>query len=144
MPLCELCQSPGGEVLWSAAPCRVVLVDDPLYPGFCRVIWNAHAGEMTDLSAEERQYLMTVVFAVEAVVRQLYAPDKVNLASLGNMTPHVHWHVIPRWRNDPHFPQPIWGTQQRDALASRSTVTDAELAAALATALAALPPLPRS
>ena len=47
---------------------------------------------------------MNVVFAVEKVVRTLFAPDKINLASFGNMTPHLHWHVIPRWHDDRHFP----------------------------------------
>jgi diadenosine tetraphosphate (Ap4A) HIT family hydrolase len=41
-------------------------------------------------------------------------PDKINLASLGNMTPHLHWHVIPRFKQDKHFPQPIWGVPQRE------------------------------
>jgi diadenosine tetraphosphate (Ap4A) HIT family hydrolase len=44
----------------------------------------------------------------------LLRPDKINLASLGNMVAHLHWHVIPRFADDPHFPQPIWGTRQRE------------------------------
>jgi diadenosine tetraphosphate (Ap4A) HIT family hydrolase len=40
-------------------------------------------------------------------------PLKINLASFGNMTPHLHWHVIPRWADDAHFPQPVWGPRQR-------------------------------
>jgi len=39
--------------------------------------------------------------------------DKMNLASLGNQTPHVHWHVVPRFRDDRHFPGPIWAAAQR-------------------------------
>jgi diadenosine tetraphosphate (Ap4A) HIT family hydrolase len=70
---------------------------------------------MTDLAAVERERLMQVVFATEAAVRALLKPDKINLASLGNMVPHLHWHVIPRFRNDRHFPNPIWGEPQRVA-----------------------------
>ncbi|MCM8595290.1 HIT family protein [Accumulibacter sp.] len=110
---CELCRSPGGEVVWESALCRVVMVSDPDYPGFCRVILNRHLREMTDLSAAERVQLMQVLFAVETAVRVLYQPDKINLASLGNMTPHVHWHLIPRWRDDRHFPNPVWAAPQR-------------------------------
>ena len=40
-------------------------------------------------------------------------PDKVNLASLGNMVPHLHWHVIPRWKNDPWFPDSVWSAARR-------------------------------
>jgi diadenosine tetraphosphate (Ap4A) HIT family hydrolase len=93
----------------------VVLVEDRDYPGFCRVIWTKHVKEMTDLSAEERRHLMDAVFAAESAVRRLLQPDKINLASLGNLTPHLHWHVIPRWHGDRHFPNPIWGEMQRDA-----------------------------
>jgi diadenosine tetraphosphate (Ap4A) HIT family hydrolase len=102
-------------VLWQNDLCRVVRVDEPDYPGFCRVILNRHAVEMTDLSPEERDALMRVVYAVEAAIRETLGADKMNLASLGNMTPHVHWHVVPRFRNDRHYPGPIWATPKREA-----------------------------
>jgi diadenosine tetraphosphate (Ap4A) HIT family hydrolase len=110
---CELCEADGGEVLWRDARCRVVHVDEPGYPGYCRVIWNVHVREMTQLAEDERRDFMCVVFAVEAAVRELLDPDKVNLASLGNVTPHLHWHVVPRFRDDPHFPNSIWGAPLR-------------------------------
>ncbi len=111
---CELCVQVGGTLLWQDASCRVVLVEDADYPGFCRVIWRQHVKEMTDLSAADRAHLMDIVFAVEAAIREVLQPDKINLASLGNLTPHLHWHVIPRCTHDKHFPQPIWGTAQRE------------------------------
>ncbi|HUQ28676.1 MAG TPA: HIT family protein [Usitatibacter sp.] len=101
-------------MLWQNDLCRVVRVDEPDYPGFVRVILKRHAREMADLSREEREALMDVVFAVEAAVRESMQPDKMNLASLGNMTPHVHWHVVPRFRDDRHFPNPIWAAPQRE------------------------------
>ena len=110
---CELCASTGGECLWQNTLCRIVSVGDPDYPGFCRVILNRHAAEMSDLPSAEQQELMRIVFTVEAVVRDVVKPDKINLASLGNMVPHVHWHVIPRWREDRCFPNPIWAPSQR-------------------------------
>src|SRR5690606_4957502 len=75
---------------------------------FTRVIWNHHLSAMTDLPPQERELLMRVVFAVEQAQRDVLAPDKVNVPSLGNMVPHLHWHVIPRWRDDRHFPDAIW------------------------------------
>ncbi|HXD50505.1 MAG TPA: HIT domain-containing protein, partial [Burkholderiales bacterium] len=64
---------------------------------------------------------------------------KINLAAFGNMTPHLHWHVIPRNADDAHFPNPIWGERQRPApggldQAARGRTRDA-LAAELATLL---------
>jgi len=102
-------------VLWQNGLCRVVRVDDPDYPGFCRVILKRHAREMTDLEPAERDGLMAVVYAVEAAIRETMQADKMNLASLGNMTPHVHWHVIPRFRDDRHYPTPVWAVPQREA-----------------------------
>ena len=110
---CELCESPGGEVLHQGAQFRVVLVDDADYPGFCRVIWRDHAKEMTDLPELDRMLLMDVLWQVELVVREVMEPEKVNLASFGNMVPHLHWHVIPRYTDDVHFPAPVWGQPQR-------------------------------
>lgn len=110
---CDLCDHVGGELLWQDARLRVVLVDEPGYVGYCRVIWQAHVAEMTDLAEADRAYCMRVVFAVEAALRLCLTPDKINLASLGNFTPHVHWHVIARFRDDAHFPQAIWGARQR-------------------------------
>ncbi|HXY22174.1 MAG TPA: HIT family protein [Burkholderiaceae bacterium] len=112
-PDCELCRHDGGRVLWRDAALRVVLVDDSEYPGFLRVIWNDHVPEMTDLAPGDRERLMRAVFGAEAALRRVLTPHKVNLASLGNMTPHLHWHVIARYTNDAHFPQPIWGSRQR-------------------------------
>ena len=106
---CELCDSDGGTPIWRDARCRVVHVQEPGYAGYCRVIWNAHVKEMTDLTEAERAHCMRVVFALESALRERLRPDKVNLASLGNMTPHLHWHVVARFRDDPHFPSAVWG-----------------------------------
>ena len=112
-PACELCAQTGGELLWRDKRCRVVLVADPDYAGFCRVIWNDHVREMTDLGAAGREHCMRVVFAVEQALRSVLKPHKINLASFGNLTPHLHWHVIPRWVNDAHFPNSVWGGRRR-------------------------------
>ncbi|MBA2350463.1 MAG: HIT family protein [Burkholderiales bacterium] len=110
---CELCELNGGELLWRNRYCRVVQVSDADYPGFCRVIWNSHVKEMSDLSADQRRQMMDIVFAVEQAIRSTLAPDKINLASLGNLTPHLHWHVIPRYVDDAHFPSPVWSDRRR-------------------------------
>jgi diadenosine tetraphosphate (Ap4A) HIT family hydrolase len=129
---CDLCEEAGGAMLWRDAACRVVLVSDSDYPGYCRVVLNAHVSEMTDLAYDERMRLMEVVFAVEAALRAAMNPHKVNLASLGNMTPHLHWHVIPRFASDPHFPHPVWGPRQRDRVSPAPAGLESRLAALLA------------
>lgn len=113
VPGCPLCGGNGSEIVWADSLCRVIEVDDPDYPGFYRVVLQRHCAEMTDLQPSERASLMSVVWEVESVLREQLRPDKINLASLGNVVPHLHWHVIPRWRDDVHFPNPIWGNAQR-------------------------------
>jgi diadenosine tetraphosphate (Ap4A) HIT family hydrolase len=135
---CVLCAGDGGEVLYRDELLRVVLVDEADYPGLVRVIANAHAREVTDLAAADRRRLLEVVFAVESAQRESLAPHKVNLASLGNVTPHVHWHVIPRFVDDAHFPEPIWGARQRTPDDARLAERRARLAALRAAIVARL------
>lgn len=112
---CELCEGDGGLVLWQDARLRIVRVEDPDYRAFCRVIWQDHVRELTDLSAADAQYSFQAVLAVERALRELLNPLKINVASLGNQTPHLHWHVIPRFAGDRHFPRPVWAEPLRPA-----------------------------
>ena len=137
--ICEFCQHEGGALLWKDASCRVVYVDESGYPGFCRVIWAEHVKEMTDLPDDDRERLMRVVFAVETALREVLRPHKINLASLGNLTPHLHWHVIPRFEHDPHFPNPIWGERLRAPVATGGSHLISALRTSLAPRLGASP-----
>ncbi len=112
---CPLCPSEIAptQCLWEDEQLRVLLCPEPGYPAFCRVIWRQHIAEMTDLNVDERMHLMTVVWLLEAALRALLAPDKINLASLGNQVPHLHWHVIPRFNDDRHFPDTVWAQPRR-------------------------------
>jgi len=129
---CLFCEEEGGTVLWRDDFCRVVRIPGADYPGLCRVVVNRHVREMTDLAEGERSSLMRVVFATESALRGLFQPDKMNLASFGNNVPHLHWHVIPRAADDPHFPDPSWGPARRPAPSGRRGVSDAAIAAKLA------------
>ena len=106
---CELCSLSGEDLIWSDDFCRVIRVDEKNHPVFLRVITQTHVAEFSDLSPEDRNQLMHVVYVVEQGLRQLLNPTKINLASFGNVVPHLHWHVIPRFDHDPHYPNPIWG-----------------------------------
>lgn len=110
------------------------MIEDASHPGFCRVILQDHVREMTDLEAPRRARLMQAVFATEQALRHTLQPLKVNLASLGNMTPHLHWHVIPRFADDPHFPEAIWAAPLRAAPA-RQAPPPARLAALIGEAM---------
>ncbi|GAB3386573.1 HIT family protein [Massilia agri] len=111
-PGCELCEL-SVPVAWQDEKFSVILVDDAAYPGFCRVILRDHVREMSDLSREDRLLINEAVYQVELAVRDVMRPLKVNVASLGNVVPHLHWHVIPRYADDAHFPAPVWAQAAR-------------------------------
>ena len=133
---CPLCLDDGGQVIYRESLLRVVRVTDtPEHPAFYRVILNAHVAEFSALAGAERQRLMDAVVVVEQLLLERLSPTKINLASLGNMVPHLHWHVIARFADDAQFPAPIWATalRQRDATALQALgpqlpVLDEELA----------------
>lgn len=111
---CELCHQPGGVLVHQAAAWRVIRAEDTLFPAFYRVVAREHVAEWSDLDEAGRAALMAVVTAVERVLRAELSPTKVNLASLGNVVPHLHWHVIARFDWDAKFPQPVWGETLRE------------------------------
>src|SRR3954469_18707985 len=144
---CELCELAGpreaAPVVYRDDKLSVILVDDVNYPGFCRVVWNDHVKEMSDLNGAERALLNEAVCRVELALREVLAPTKVNLASLGNVVPHLHWHVIPRFDWDSHFPGPVWAAPARDVLpapVTRLRTPLPELDARVVRAVAALAP----
>ena len=133
-PGCELCEL-SAPAVWQGEKFSVILVDDAAYPGFCRVIWREHVREMSDLAQEDRLLLNEAVYRVEQAVRETMQPLKVNVASLGNVVPHLHWHIIPRHADDAHFPAPVWAQAARQTgesiLAARRALLP-DLAAAIA------------
>lgn len=139
---CELCHTPGGVMVWADAAWRVIRVLDADFPAFYRVVASRHVAEFSDLAAPQRVRCMALVCAVEGVLRERLRPTKLNLAALGNMVPHLHWHVIARFDWDSHFPQPIWGVRQREpdpqAVARLACGLD-ELDLAVAASLGAVP-----
>ena len=128
---CELCHQDGGDILYRDDRLRVILVADADYPAFCRVIWHDHVKEMTDLAAADRAHVLDWVLRTEQALRDVLNPDKINLASFGNMVPHLHWHVIPRFADDKHFPNPLWGAAMRDGVAHGSPTLAVQLRHAL-------------
>lgn len=110
---CPLCALPAGQILWQDELVCVINPGENRIPGFTRVVLKKHIAEMSALSEKERIHVMNAVNAVETLMLRMMRPDKVNLASLGNMVPHLHWHVIPRWKNDPWFPDSVWSAARR-------------------------------
>lgn len=111
---CPLCDRSRWHVLWEDDSLFVIDAAEEDWPGFIRVVTKAHVKEMSDLSTEARHHLMDVVNVVERAVLDYMQAAKVNLAQLGNMVPHVHWHVIARFADDATFPDAIWAARKRE------------------------------
>ena len=126
---CPLCTTDGGQLVWRGTHLRVIRADEPGFPAFYRVVWNAHVAEFSDLAAADRVHCMEAVTVVEQALRQHLSPTKVNIAALGNMVPHLHWHVIARFDWDSHFPAPVWAAAQRPSPAAQEAEVQARLPA---------------
>jgi diadenosine tetraphosphate (Ap4A) HIT family hydrolase len=118
LPGCELCQLAASSKIVANDKFSVILANEANYPGFARVIWNDHVRELSDLADEDRLLVNDAVWKLEQAVREVMQPLKVNVASLGNVVPHLHWHVIPRYADDAHFPAPVWAQAVRETDAS--------------------------
>jgi diadenosine tetraphosphate (Ap4A) HIT family hydrolase len=126
---CPLCSTDGGDLVWRGEKLRVIRAQEAGFPAFYRVVWNAHVAEFSDLSEGEQIHCMRAVTVVEQALRQHLAPTKVNIAALGNMVPHLHWHVIARFDWDSHFPAPVWAAAQRAVPEGQTAAVQASLPA---------------
>ncbi|MFH0130392.1 HIT family protein [Variovorax sp. VaC1] len=126
---CPLCEGAGGRVVFEGAKLRVIHAEEAGFPAFYRVVWRSHAAEFSDLEASDRVLCMEAVTVVEQCLREHLKPAKINLAALGNMVPHLHWHVIARFADDSHFPGSIWAPVQREVNAAQQAQVAARLPA---------------
>lgn len=94
----------------------LVLNRDQFFPGYCLLFTRQHATELFHLEQKARQELMEEVSRVSAVLSSLFKADKINYELLGNMVPHIHWHLVPRFRHDPLWPRPVWAAPHQELL----------------------------
>jgi len=79
-------------------------------------IFSAHPyKELTDCDPQTKAALFTCMETCERVLRAYYAPEKINIAIFGNYLPHLHIHVMARFKEDAYFPEPMWGVKQRES-----------------------------
>lgn len=124
---CPLCEGSGGRLVYETPRFRVIHASEAGFPAFYRLIWREHVREFSELSKEDRLLCMEAVTVIEQSMRELLSPTKMNLATLGNVVPHLHWHLIARFDWDSHFPSPVWSAAQRE----RAVQREAEVAARL-------------
>ena len=97
----------------------VVLNRDQYFPGYTLLFTKQHATELFHLDRAVRSGLMEEVSRVAEALFTLFQPDKINYELLGNMVPHIHWHLVPRYSADTLWPRPIWSEPHQEFLLSR-------------------------
>lgn len=117
---CPLCQLNPKDVIWENASFAVIDARQNDIPGYVRLVAKQHLAEMTDFSLSDQKKIWELLSCIEKVMRQTMHPQKVNLAEFGNMVPHLHWHIIPRYKQDAWFPESVWAPKIREV--SRETL----------------------
>jgi diadenosine tetraphosphate (Ap4A) HIT family hydrolase len=94
---------------------RIFLNEDQFFPGYVLLVLRRHVTELYDLSVAERATLMEEVSRVAQALARVFRPVKMNYELLGNLVPHIHWHLVPRLATDPGLRGPIWTVEHQPA-----------------------------
>ena len=100
-------------VVGDLALCRVLLMDDARFPWLILVPRQAERAELIDLTEGDRHLAMQEIALASEALKTLFAPDKLNVAALGNQVRQLHIHVVARFVSDEAWPRPIWGIGTR-------------------------------
>jgi diadenosine tetraphosphate (Ap4A) HIT family hydrolase len=96
----------------------VTLNRDQYFPGYTLLFTRQHVTELFYLDRSVRCGLMEEVSRVAEALFAAFRPDKINYELLGNMVPHIHWHLVPRHASEPLWPRPIWSETHQELLLS--------------------------
>jgi diadenosine tetraphosphate (Ap4A) HIT family hydrolase len=91
---------------------------DQFFPGYTLLFTRQHVTELFHLDHAVRTGLMEEVSRVAGALFAVFQPDKINYELLGNMVPHIHWHLVPRFTTEPLWPRPIWSEPHQEQLLS--------------------------
>lgn len=114
----------------------VILAHDQFYPGYSIVVLKDHEEQLAQLPAERQTRLWRDVMRVADAVRQVMNPPRINYECLGNMVNHIHWHLVPRYADDPRKHEPIWLRPEAERRGTMPDERRREIAAQLRRALA--------
>ena len=135
---CPLCGETERIILTTLPSGRVELVNDGNFVGYCILVFHRHAIELFDLSQEERTQFMEDITRIAEAIATVCQPGKLNYEMLGNMVPHLHCHIVPRYPNDGYWGGPLWA-RPADAIPTLTTDVLEALAEELRTALTCVP-----
>ncbi len=94
----------------------LILNRDQFFPGYTLLFTKNHVTELFHLEREARIGLMEEVSSVAKALYKVFNPAKINYELLGNMVPHIHWHIVPRFASEALWPRPIWAEAHDELL----------------------------
>ena len=132
---CPLCSSRPKDAYFvrQLETCSLYLANNQVYRGQAAVVYDLkHVARVDQLFESEWRAFAEEIHAVQSAIQRVFSPDHINLESLGNSVPHLHFHFIPRYKSDKRWGYPIW-TTRRGEMAVRLLDEDAyaEMAGAL-------------
>lgn len=111
-PFCRKLASPealsADEVVWQFPHSVALLGPWQSYLGYCILISRRHATELVHLPVDERRAYFDEMCQLAAALETCFRPRKLNYELLGNQVPHLHWHLFPRYDDDPERLKPVW------------------------------------
>ena len=111
--LASLHAQPADEVVWEFPHSVALLGPWQYYQGYCILVARTHATELFHLSGEERRAYLDELCELAAAIHATFRPHKLNYELLGNQVPHLHWHLFPRYPDDPNSLKPVWLALER-------------------------------
>jgi len=103
---CPMCpDADDSDVIWHSPVGKIHLKNGADYRGYCVLIYHRHAIELYDLHPSERSHFIDVLATVSEQIAAVCQPAKMNTALFGNIVPHLHCHLIPRYFDDPDWNQ---------------------------------------
>ena len=104
---------PTDELVWTFPHSLVLLGPWQFFQGYCLLVSRRHATELSQLTTEERRAFLDEMCLVAQAIEEAFHPHKLNYELLGNQVPHLHWHLFPRYREDPDRLRPVWLALER-------------------------------
>lgn len=127
---CPLCaprpaSTEHGDLVARMSVSSLFLAGNQTYRGQCVLIFDPrHVAHIDELATDEWSAMAEDLFRAQRAVAAVARPDHMNIESLGNVVAHLHWHIIPRYRNDPRWGQPIWTTPLENMIDTRLPSTE--------------------
>lgn len=105
----------------------VVLGDYQFYKGYTLFLGKKHVTELHELDDAYRKNFLYEMSLVAKAVYQAFTPEKLNYELLGNAVPHLHWHLFPRYKDDPQPNKPIWAIDKATRCNDSTLASDKDL-----------------